>query len=86
MLKSVKAGGAGGVMKALQYGNSDTEAFIDICYHAILGRAPDQVGLRNYGTMIAAAPNRETLIAVVRSIVMSEEAGKYRDHHLSINR
>ncbi|WP_085808845.1 DUF4214 domain-containing protein [Sphingomonas sp. TZW2008] len=86
MLKSIKVGGAGGVTKALQHGNSDTETFIDICYHAILGRAPDRIGLSSYGKMIAEAPNRETLIAVVRSIAMSEEARKYRDHHLAIKR
>lgn len=86
MLKAVRIGGVGGVAKALQQGNSDTETFIDICYHAILGRAPDRVGLSNYGKMIADAPNRETLIAIVRSIAMSEEAREYREHHLAMRR
>jgi len=71
------------VARALEFGVSDADAFIDVCYHAILGRQPDAHGLQSYATLIARSPDRETLIAVIRSIAMSEEARKYREHHLS---
>ena len=67
----------------MQFGASDAHALVDVCYYAILGRAPDQKGLTSYADMIGRTPDRETLIAVVRSIVMSEEARDYREHHLS---
>ena len=81
--KPFNRAGSAAVAKALEFAGADSEAFIDVCYHAILGRAPDAQGLQAYSGMIARSPDRETLIAVVRSIAMSEEARKYRDHHLA---
>ena len=83
MAKLIGRAGSGAIARALEFGVSDADAFVDICYHAILGRPPDSHGLQSYATMIARSPNRETLIAIIRSIAMSEEARKYREHHLS---
>jgi hypothetical protein len=77
---------AGAVARALDFHTSDAAAFVDVCYHAILGRAPDQGGLKAYVDKISATPDREALIATVRSIVMSEEAREFREHHLSTRR
>ncbi|WBH15339.1 DUF4214 domain-containing protein [Sphingomonas radiodurans] len=85
MLKPLKGKGAS-IARALDFGASDATAFVDVCYHAILGRAPDQKGSASYAEMITSAPDRETLIAVVRSIAMSEEARDYREHHLASRR
>lgn len=83
MLRPFKRAGEGPVARGLAFGASDAHAFIDVCYHAILGRVPDDAGLAAYCGMLHDSPDRETLIAVVRSIAMSEEARDYREHHLS---
>lgn len=83
MLQSRKSGAVG---KALNFSDCEAKAFVDICYHAIFGRAPDASGLGQYREMILKAPDRETLIAVVRSMVMSEEARKFREHHLALTK
>ena len=85
MLKPLRGKGAS-VSRALDFGASDAAAFVDVCYHAILGRAPDQKGSASYADMITNMPDRETLIAVVRSIAMSEEARDFREHHLASRR
>ncbi|OWK33534.1 DUF4214 domain-containing protein [Sphingomonas dokdonensis] len=83
MSRPFKREAEGSVAKALSYGASDAQALVDVCYHAVLGRAPDPAGLTAYCGMIHDRPDRETLIAMVRSIAMSEEARDYREHHLS---
>lgn len=75
---------AGPVGAALNFSDCEAKAFVDVCYHAMFGRAPDTSGLMHYRDLILKAPNRETLIAVVRSMTMSEEASKFREHHLSM--
>lgn len=81
--KMIRRVGAAPVAKALEFDSSDANAFVDVCYHAMLGRAPDAPGLRSYASLIARSPDRETLIAVVRSIAMSEEARDFREHHIA---
>lgn len=78
--------GGSPVARALDFEASDAHALVDVCYHAILGRSPDERGLVAYSTMIHERPERETLIAVLRSISMSEEARDFREHHLSTRR
>lgn len=84
MLRPFRRADHGSVTRALAFGASDAHALIDVCYHAVLGRPPDDAGLAAYCGMIHDKPDRETLIAVVRSIAMSEEARDYREHHLSL--
>lgn len=79
----VKRGQDAPVARALTFASSDALGFVEVCYYAILGRAPDPRGLASYAGMIAKAPDRETLIAVLRSIAMSEEAREYREHYLA---
>ena len=86
LLKPLRAKGSGPVAQALDFGATDAAAFVDVCYHAILGRAPDRAGLSSYAEMIARTPDRETLIAVLRSIAMSVEARDYREHYLASQR
>lgn len=83
MLRPFRRISEGSVSRALSFGASDAHALVDVCYHALLGRAPDEVGLVTYCGMIHDSPDRERLIAVVRSIAMSEEARDYREHHLA---
>jgi hypothetical protein len=83
MLKPIRRDHEMPVARALQFGASDAHALVDVCYHAILGRAPDPRGLSAYADLIGRTPDRETLIAVVRSLAMSEEAREYREHHLA---
>ncbi len=75
--------GGSPVARALEFEASDAHALVDVCYHAMLGRSPDERGLMAYSAMIHEKPDRETLIAVVRSISMSDEARDFREHHLS---
>ncbi|WP_144037273.1 DUF4214 domain-containing protein [Sphingomonas sp. TZW2008] len=82
MLPSRKAGVVG---TALNFSDCEAKAFVDVCYHAMFGRAPDASGQKHYRDLILKAPNRETLIAVVRSMAMSQEARDFREHHLSMH-
>jgi hypothetical protein len=82
MLRSTGRGD-GKVQRALAFTDCEAKAFVDVCYHAIFGRAPDPGGLRQYRELILKNPDREGLIAVVRSMAMSEEAREFREHHLA---
>lgn len=82
-MRLLKSGQGSPVARALDFGSTEAAAFVDVCYHAILGRAPDKTGLAAYADLIDKQRDREALIAVLRSIAMSQEARDYREHYMA---
>ena len=55
-MRSPRTGQEAAVARALGFAPNDAVAFVDVCYHAILGRAPDGKGLASYADMIVKSP------------------------------